>query len=187
MSYWDANTKIIRDGQVAVLALCLNRFFSEKAIIGAFSVIVKTSRTFVSSSNEDGGCCAARSYVLTIAITWPSACRRAGLVTAAGGHIAHSSSGHEDNSNFICDSWHPLHSAVHIYIFIRRVNDIHSQCCSNKHTTTRYLRYMICPWYFTPSFWCYDSLSLIIIDFKVILIFSSIEELVWRHKNKKWR
>ena len=104
MSYWDANTKIIRDGQVSVLALCLKRFFSVKALVSAFSVIVKTSRTFVSSCNEDGGCCAARSYVLTIAITWPSACRRAGLVTAAGGHIPHSSSGHEDNSNFIRDS-----------------------------------------------------------------------------------
>ena len=80
MSYWDANTKIIRDGQVSVLALCLKRFFSVKALVSAFSVIVKTSRTFVSSCNEDGGCCAARSYVLTIAITWPSACSRAGLV-----------------------------------------------------------------------------------------------------------
>ena len=140
-------------------------------LVSAFSVIVKTLRTFVSSSNEDGGCCAARSYVLTIAITWPSACRRAGLVTAAGGHIAHSSSGHEDNSSFIRDSWHPLHSDVYTYISVRRVNDTVSAAVINIPPG------ILDPWYFISDFWCYDSLSEII-AFKVILIWccSSLDE-----------
>ena len=141
-------------------------------LVSAFSVIVKTLRTFVSSSNEDGGCCAARSYVLTIAITWPSACSRAGLVTAAGGHIPHSSCGHEDNSSFIRDSWHPLHSAVYTYISVRRVNDTVSAAVINIPPG------ILDPW-FIPNFWSYDSLSSIIKDFKVILIFCSILDETW--------
>ena len=145
MWYWDAHAKIIR---YRYRYRCLNRFLSVNALVGAFSVIVKTSRTFVSSSNEDGGCCAARSYVLTIAITWPSACSRAGLVTR---YSVLQQVGTLDTPLVVTRTiaassvipGHPLHSAV--YIHICQESKWYSQCCSDKHTTGHFRSLMLHP------------------------------------------
>ena len=73
---WDTKAKIVRAGLLSKVKVLCGTFNQEKALVGAVSVIVKSSRTFVASSSRGAqvgvGVSRARCSMQSPTIFWAS-------------------------------------------------------------------------------------------------------------------